>query len=129
MLKRVFLVENRKNECHHWILHIWISLGTKFQLKLAILIFWTRFAKKVYLQPKKRKRWHHYWILHIRISRGTKFQLTILIFLTKFVQKEYFRLKTEESHLGVRPWSLLTILNFSARGPTDTTVFYCPFSF
>ena len=26
-------------------------------------------------------------------------------------------------HLCVRPWSLLTKLNFSKRGPTDTTVF------
>ena len=29
----------------------------------------------------------------------------------------------EKSHLCMRPWSLLTILNFSAWGPTDTTVF------
>ena len=34
---------------------------------------------------------HHHEILRIRISLGTKFQLklTILIFLTKFVQKEF----------------------------------------
>ena len=29
----------------------------------------------------------------------------------------------QKSHFGVRPWSLLTILNFSERGLTDTTVF------
>ena len=29
----------------------------------------------------------------------------------------------EKSHFCVRPWSLLTILNLSERGPTDTTVF------
>ena len=29
---------------HHWILHIQISLTTKFQLKLTILNFWTKFA-------------------------------------------------------------------------------------
>ena len=28
------------SEQHHWILHIEISLGTKFQLKLTISIFW-----------------------------------------------------------------------------------------
>ena len=31
--KKVFPVKNRKSEHHHGILHIWISLGTKFQLK------------------------------------------------------------------------------------------------
>ena len=31
--------------------------------------------------------------------------------------------ETQKSHFYVRPWSLLTILNFSKRGPTDTTVF------
>ena len=44
--KRVFSVKNRKREHHHWILHMWISEGTKFQLKLIILIFWTNLLKK-----------------------------------------------------------------------------------
>ena len=35
--KKVFPVKNRKSEHHHGILHIWISLGTKFQLKMLIL--------------------------------------------------------------------------------------------
>ena len=35
----------------------------------------------------------------------------------------YFRLKMEKSNLCVRPWwSLLTILNFSARGPTANNI-------
>ena len=44
---------------------------------------------------------HHHEILRIRISLGTKFQLklTILIFLTKFVQKENFQSKMEKLHL------------------------------
>ena len=33
--RRVFMVKNKKSEYHHWILHIRISLGTKFQLKLT----------------------------------------------------------------------------------------------
>ena len=41
----------------------------------------------------------------------------------KFSQTGYFRSKTEKSHFCVRPWLLLTILNFSARRPTDTRVF------
>ena len=35
--KTVFSVKWRKSEQHHWILHIQISFGTKFQLKLTIL--------------------------------------------------------------------------------------------
>ena len=50
--KKVFPVENRKSEHHHGILHIWISLGTKFQLKLIILSFWTKFTQKRYFQLK-----------------------------------------------------------------------------
>ena len=29
----------------NWIMHIRLRLGSKFQIKLAILIFWTKFAK------------------------------------------------------------------------------------
>ena len=53
--KKVFPVKNRKIEQHHWILHIQISLGTKFELKLTILISWTKFAPKAYFQSKSGK--------------------------------------------------------------------------
>ena len=46
--KRVFLVQNRKSSHHNWILHIWLRLGSKFQFKLTILIFWTKFAQNWY---------------------------------------------------------------------------------
>ena len=61
----------------------------------------------------------------MKIIVGTKFQLklTILIFKTEFEQKGYFWSETEKLHLCVCPWLLLTILNFSAREPTDTTVY------
>ena len=45
--KRVFPLWNRKSEHHHWILHTWIRLGAKFQLKLTILNFWTKFAQEI----------------------------------------------------------------------------------
>ena len=48
--KKVFSVENRKSEHHHGILPIWIS--PKFQLKLIILSFWTKFTQKRYFQLK-----------------------------------------------------------------------------
>ena len=36
-------------------MHIQVSLGTKFQLKLTILILWNRFAPKGYFQGKSDK--------------------------------------------------------------------------
>ena len=37
---------NWQIEHHHEILHISISLGIKFQLKLIVLSFWTKFTQK-----------------------------------------------------------------------------------
>ena len=56
---------------------------------------------------------------------GNKFHFKqkILNCGTKFSQKVYLRFKTEKSHFWVGSWSLLTILNFSARGPTNITAF------
>ena len=69
-------------------------------------------------QYKKEKSQQQHWIRHIRITLGTKFQLklTILIFLARFSKKGNFQSKTEKWHLRVRPWSLLTILNFPNGG-------------
>ena len=55
LLKRVFPVRNRKSEHRHWILHIWIRLGTKFQLKLTVFIFWIKFAQKGFFPSKTEK--------------------------------------------------------------------------
>ena len=71
-------------------------------------------------------------IEHIRISLGAKFQLTLAnFFFEQIFAKRVFPVENGKKHLCVRPWSLLTILNFSlltilnfsARGPTDTTLF------
>ena len=42
----MFPVKNRKCECNSWILHIWISLGTKFKHNLTVLNFSTNFLQK-----------------------------------------------------------------------------------
>ena len=55
--KREFLVESRKSEHHHWTLHVRISHGTNFQLKLTILIFRTKFAQKEYFSGLKQRKW------------------------------------------------------------------------
>ena len=44
-----------EKEHHQRILHIQNSLGTKFQLKLTILIFWTKFAQNGYFRSKTEK--------------------------------------------------------------------------
>ena len=49
-------------------LHIQISLGTKFQLKLEILIFWTKFVQKGYFRSKTENIEHHHRIMYIQIS-------------------------------------------------------------
>ena len=49
------MVKKRKGEHHHWILHIQISLGTKFQLTLTIIIFLTKFEQKGFFWSKTEK--------------------------------------------------------------------------
>ena len=72
--KRILPVENRKNEHQHRILHIRISLDTNFQLKLTILIFFTKFTKNGYFQSKTDKMDTTTEFCIIQISVGTKFQ-------------------------------------------------------
>ena len=45
--KMILLIENRKNEHHYWVVHIRISSNTKLQLKLKIIISWTKFTQSV----------------------------------------------------------------------------------
>ena len=72
-------------------LHIQISLGIKFQLKLTILNFLTRFTQKGFLWFRTEKVNTTYFLHNSAYSHysSAKFQLklTILIFWTKFVQK------------------------------------------
>ena len=53
--KRIFLVGNRESEHHRWILHIQICQGTKFQFKLVVCNFWTKFAQERYFGLKTEK--------------------------------------------------------------------------
>ena len=48
-------VQNRKSEHRYEILHIQISLGTKFRLKVTLLNFWIKFIQKEYFWTKKMK--------------------------------------------------------------------------
>ena len=44
-----------KNEHHHWIFNIWISLGIKFQFAQTTLNFGTKFFQNWYLWSKAEK--------------------------------------------------------------------------
>ena len=100
------MVKNRKSEHHHRILLIQISLATKFQLKLTILIFLTRFVQKGFFWSKTEKVNTTYFLHNSAYSNqsSAKFQLklAILKFSTKFTQKRYFQLETEQAVLGLQ---------------------------
>ena len=101
--KKVFQIWNRNNWHRHWILDTRINLGTKFQLKLIILIFKTNFSQKGYFWSKTEKREKQHWILHIRITLGTNvyYKQTVLNFLIKFAQKGYFQSITEKVKITI----------------------------
>ena len=58
--KNVFLVQNRKSKYHHVILHIRISLSSKFQLKLTILSFGPSLPKNGFSSRKQNKQTKDY---------------------------------------------------------------------
>ena len=47
--------QKQKRQSHQWVLHIRISVGTKFEHKVTILIFWTKFAPKSHFHLKTKK--------------------------------------------------------------------------
>ena len=80
-------------------MHIRTSLGTRFQLKLTVLIFWTKSAQKVYSRSKAKKvnNTIEFCISELLLVPGFSFKLTTLNFGTKFAQKRYFRWKNGKS--------------------------------
>ena len=64
---------------HYRVLPIQNSLGTKFHLKLAILIFWTKLTQKRYFQSKIEKNQSQHWVLQTQISLGLYFHLQQII--------------------------------------------------
>ena len=103
------MVKNRRSEHHHWIPHFQIILGTKFEHKLTILIFSTRFAQKKFFWFKTEKSGHHHWILYSQVSAKYQLKLTILSFWTKFTQKGYFQLKTEQAVQVLRAFAFCVV--------------------
>ena len=87
------LKKKKKNENHHQILNVQISLGSKYQLQQTILIYWNKFPKQECFEMKTKNE-HYHWIFDIRISLGINFEQTILNFGTKFVQNRHLWWKT-----------------------------------
>ena len=99
--RKIFTVKNRKSEHHHWIPLIQISLGTKFQLKLTILISLTRFTPKKGFSGLKHKKWAphiFYIILHIHISLVQNFSSNWqFLFFGSNLHREIFPVKNWKS--------------------------------
>ena len=89
--------QKRKSDHQHWTINIRISLDTKFQLKLIIVISWTNVApKKVFpIENEKVTSITEFCIFRIWLPANFQLKLIILTFWTKFVQKGHFQLKTK----------------------------------
>ena len=72
--KIVFLVEKRKSEDHHGILRIWISLSTKFQLKLTIWVFGPNLGKKVTEQNNQSNKLQAFAFCIVKINSTIVFE-------------------------------------------------------
>ena len=81
--KSILPVKNRKQKKfkhHYWIVHIWISLSTNFQLKMTILIFGTKLPKKgSHFQSKAGK-----------IDTSTEFCIFELLNVSNFTLNKQF---------------------------------------
>ena len=95
-----------KNQSHHLILFIGISVGSKFQLQLTILIFWNKSPKKTIFSFENTRNERHHWYLHILISLRAKFQLkltilTFFFFLIKVYLVFFFSSKNFRSKKNI----------------------------
>ena len=74
--------------------------------------FWffsIRFAQKKFFWFKTEKSGHHHWILYSQVSAKYQLKLTILSFWTKFTQKGYFQLKTEQAVQVLRAFAFCVV--------------------
>ena len=94
-----------------------LVLVSKFQLKLTILMFWAKSAQKRYLYPKTEQvNTTTEFSIYIQIGLDTNFSLN-----WQFWFLEQISLKREVRPLLVV--TILTVVNFSVRRPTDPTAF------
>ena len=86
-----------------------------FRLNWQIWIFGLNFPKKS-VSRWKQKKWISHWIMHIWISVSTKLQVKLinLNICSKFAQKRYFLLETEEVNIPIEfcIFELVRVPNF-----------------
>ena len=90
MNKKLFPIEKWKSEHHYWILRVWISQGTKFHLKVTILIFSTKFSQRV--SGQNWKKLNDLWTPYI-----SNFYVPNLSFNDKICCKRVFPVKNRKS--------------------------------
>ena len=109
-IKIILPFKNRKRTHHHnihiqiWSLHIWVRrLSIKFQLKLTIYIFWTKFVQKISISILKQIQWApRFNFSYLNWSRYKILLWTkVLNFWTKYAQ-----IKTNKSE---RPYWMVDI--------------------
>ena len=121
--------------------------SAKFQLKLTILIFWTKYSKTEKVNNNKWKQKEHHHGIHAYLNWSwykIQLKLIILSFWIKFTLKRYFQLTTEQTVQGLQAFGFcvanvysnvvfkhfedlkdLIILNISK----EKLVFSCPLDF
>ena len=99
----------QKSEHHHWILHIRIRLGTKFQLKLTILNFFDQICPKREFPVENRKIalvhasmviTYHIKLFHMGADRHNGILMSLLLLVAETII---------ERLVGVRVCFLTTI--------------------
>ena len=96
-LKNVFPIQKKTNKQtnkqknHHPILHIQISISSKFQLQQIISIFWKNFFKKGYFWPKQKiKNITIEFFIFKLVQVSTSVQTDKFVFCFLFAQKGHF---------------------------------------
>ena len=91
-------VQKKLNEHHYWILNIWIRLSTTFQLRLTIVIFWTKFAKNgSYFQSKTDKIDTTIEFCIFELAFVSNFTLNNFEFLDQICPRKIFMVKNRKS--------------------------------
>ena len=107
---------------------IWISIcSAKYVLKdFEVVSFHIVYPFEL-LELLDRKEWKCSKFLHVMqsciLQTKTESLKPCMVIGMWWPVKLVLQTETKKSHFCVRPWSLLTILNFSGRRSTDTTVF------
>ena len=110
----MFPIKSKKSEHHRWVLHIWISLGTKFQVKQKIFSFWIKFAQKGYFWSKTEEMNVIIEFYIFELDQVSNFNLSwqFWFFLDQICPKTVFPVvnrKSEHYHWILRTWISLNI--------------------